>query len=478
METLANASSGLEPTRFLTKVEGRVRASDLLHRLGRDSESMSLSPLLGRHGPVPPPPPSGSVQSSGSGAQEPRLAQLPTPSVSREPAAERPHGAWGGSPARRVPRQPVPGLLRPGPAMQGSLRHWRRAASLLLAVGRAHPGPSPAAAAEDYEVLLLQRIQSSGFLPGAHVFPGGVLEAADSSTGWLPVFQPHYGPPNFGLPLPGQPRETYPEVDLASRPSSHSLIPDDVAFRICAIRETFEESGILLLLPTGAQAPHLARAHAPPVDLDAWRAKVQEDPGQFLQLCQHLECAPNIWALQEWSNWLTPFMRKGGRRFDTRFYVCCLQSKPQIFLDMLEVIKCEWITPTEAINKFMYEEIWLAPPQFYEIRRLVNFASLLDLHKFCLDRSSEGCERWLPITLLALDGAICLLPGDELYHEDKEFLEKNLLINKKIEEIMGKSRKLHRIVLHSRYLYSIHVTIQPKYKHIYPENFLGFKSHL
>uniref|UniRef100_A0A4X2KZ60 Acyl-coenzyme A diphosphatase NUDT19 n=1 Tax=Vombatus ursinus TaxID=29139 RepID=A0A4X2KZ60_VOMUR len=356
-----------------------------------------------------------------------------------------------------------------------SSRSWRRAATLLLAAG--HAPPSPSAAAEDYEVLLLQRTQSSSFLPGAHVFPGGVLEAADCSTDWLAVFQPHHGPPSFGLALSG-PRENYPEVALAPWPGCRSLIPDDVAFRICAIRETFEESGILLLLRNGAKAPHLARAHAPPADLAAWRARVKEDPGQFLQLCQRLGCVPNLWALQEWSNWLTPFVRKGGRRFDTRFYVCCLQSKPQTFLDMLEAIKCEWITPTGAIKKFAYEEIWLAPPQFYEIRRLKNFASLLDLHKFCLDRSSEGCERWLPITLLTLDGAMQLLPGDELYHEDKEFLEKNLSINKKTEEIMGKNRTLHRIVLHSRYHYSIHVTIQPKYKHIYPENFLGFKNHL
>ncbi|XP_074067577.1 LOW QUALITY PROTEIN: acyl-coenzyme A diphosphatase NUDT19 [Macrotis lagotis] len=360
--------------------------------------------------------------------------------------------------------------------MQGSLRQWRRAATLLLAVGRAPPGP---AAAEDYEVLLLQRTRSSGFLPGAHVFPGGRPGGGpDCSSDWLPVLQPHHGPPGFGLPLPGQLREAYPEVPLAPWPSAPGLMPDEVAFRICAIRETFEESGVLLLLPSGCEAPRLARAQAPPADLAAWRARVQRDPGQFLQLCRHLGCAPNIWALQEWSNWLTPFVRKGGRRFDTRFYICCLQSKPQTFLDLLEAITCEWLTPTEAIKKFLCEEIWLAPPQFYEMRRLVRFASLLDLHKFCMDRISEGCERWLPITLITLDGTLQLLPGDELYHEDKEFLEKNLSINKKTEEIMGKDSKFHRLVFHSHHFYTIHVTIQPKYKHIYPENFLGFKSHL
>lgn len=57
----------------------------------------------------------------------------------------------------------------------------------------------------------------------------------------------------------------------------------------------------------------------------------------------------------------------------------------------------------------------LAPPQFYEIRRLGNFASLSDLHKFSLDRESEGMERWMPIILLTADGMIHLLPGKSVF---------------------------------------------------------------
>ncbi|KAF5915788.1 hypothetical protein HPG69_018133 [Diceros bicornis minor] len=68
-------------------------------------------------------------------------------------------------------------------------------------------------------------------------------------------------------------------------------------------------------------------------------------------------------------------------------------------------------SPSEATECFAAEKIWLAPPQFYEIRRVENFASLSDLRKFCLDRALEGTERWLPITLLTADGRLQLLPG-------------------------------------------------------------------
>ncbi|XP_069918625.1 tubulin alpha-3 chain [Oryctolagus cuniculus] len=77
---------------------------------------------------------------------------------------------------------------------------------------------------------------------------------------------------------------------------------------------------------------------------------------------------------------------------------------------MLQVLVLQWSSPSEATRSLISKEIWLPPPQFYEIRRLENFASLSDLHIFCLDRASEGVERWLPITLFTADGVVQLLP--------------------------------------------------------------------
>ncbi|ELK31371.1 Tudor domain-containing protein 12 [Myotis davidii] len=132
----------------------------------------------------------------------------------------------------------------------------------------------------------------------------------------------------------------------------------------------------------------------------------------------------------------------------------------------------KWSSPLEATESFISKEIWMAPPQFYEIRRLENFASLSDLHKFCLDHVLEGVERWMPILLLTADGQISLLPGDELYLEDSNFLENLLSTEKKTEEIMKEGKKFHRIVIYSRHVYSIHVTVQSKYKHVYPKTYV------
>ncbi|XP_049720639.1 acyl-coenzyme A diphosphatase NUDT19 [Elephas maximus indicus] len=377
------------------------------------------------------------------------------------------------------------GPLRPGPSI------WRRAASVVLAAGRPLRGPTdPSAPAAGFRLLLLRRSPSQSFLPQAYVFPGGVLDAADSSADWRRLFEPHHGPPRFGLSPASPPRAAFPappgDGPDATRSDSAAL-PDDVALRICAIREAFEEAGVLLLRARGAppppvpapgQGPEPCCALAPLPDLDAWRARVRSDARHFLHLCAHLDCTPDIWALHDWSAWLTPFWRPGGSRFDTAFFLCCLREPPAACPDMAEVVDCQWLSPSEATESFLSEEIWLAPPQFYEIRRLENFASLSDLHKFCLDRASEGRERWLPIMLLTTDGTLHLLPGDELYLEDSDHLENNLSTEKKIEDIMKEGKKFHRVVIHDRHLYSVHVTIQPKCKHVYPKTYVARKSRM
>ena len=49
---------------------------------------------------------------------------------------------------------------------------------------------------------------------------------------------------------------------------------------------------------------------------------MHENPSEFLTLCQHLNTAPDIWSLHEWSDWLTPTQLKTEKsRFDTIFYI-------------------------------------------------------------------------------------------------------------------------------------------------------------
>lgn len=66
----------------------------------------------------------------------------------------------------------------------------------------------------------------------------------------------------------------------------------------------------------------------------------------------------------------------------------------------------------EILHSFRAEELWIAPPQFYELSRCCRFPQLNDLHNFSVQRATEGCEQWLPI--ISKDEhsrPVSLLPG-------------------------------------------------------------------
>lgn len=374
--------------------------------------------------------------------------------------------------------------------MNHTLKHWKEAATLIVAAEQrlcagavssrtpltmsAAPELShlPHSSHFDYNILLLKRSGKSKFMPNAYVFPGGQVDSSDFSTEWLDVFRSFSNAPSFGLARVKQSAETRPPIFATDRLKLGSPIPGEVAFRICALRETFEESGVLLVVPKTEEKRLLmstgeANAYAVnnicPDELKKWRSLVNQSPSNFIKMCRELEVLPNIWALHEWSNWLTPVGRHGGRRFDTAFFICCLKEIPHTLQDQKEIELFQWSTPSQVLQSYEAEEFWIAPPQFYELSRLCRLTRLTDLHKFAKDRAIEGCEQWLPVVTADGNHHISLLPGDELYPETE------------LEDPAAEARKghdgssaLHRIVIVDSYNIRLQINVTPRYKHLLP----------
>lgn len=132
----------------------------------------------------------------------------------------------------------------------------------------------------------------------------------------------------------------------------------DISLRITAIRETFEELGILIckskeqLKDSSTIYSNILRNF----DVESWQKKVYSDASNFLKLCEELNVVPDLWSLHEWSAWLTPTFKRSKRwisqnlfkfhlvykifsffRFETVFYLVGVNEQPDIQVQNDEV---------------------------------------------------------------------------------------------------------------------------------------------
>ena len=167
--------------------------------------------------------------------------------------------------------------------------------------------------APSFEVLMVRRHHQIDFAAGALVFPGGKTHAGDDAPDWEERTL------GWGAALP------------AKRP-----------LRIAAIREAYEEAGILLARHLdGSPFRGDERAHAA-------REDVGKERRAFLDLIRELDLYLDLEALTVFARWITPAMMP--RRFDTWFYLAEAPPEQLAICDGQETVDAEWIEPAEAIR--------------------------------------------------------------------------------------------------------------------------------
>lgn len=195
---------------------------------------------------------------------------------------------------------------------------------------------------------MVKRSGGSSFMPSTFVFPGGRVELSDFDAKWYSLYGKLTGLQQGPLDESIAQKITGPRPPIVTSPlsardlisSGATILNPEIALRITAIRETFEEAGILLL--TSPEELHKNDSYAPvelsAADLSSWQLRVRNDGSSFYDLCDSLKMVPNIWALYEWTNWLTP-TNNHKKRYDTIFYVVCLEKRPDVQVDNAEVFK-------------------------------------------------------------------------------------------------------------------------------------------
>ncbi|KAI5645035.1 nucleoside diphosphate-linked moiety X motif 19 [Phthorimaea operculella] len=286
----------------------------------------------------------------------------------------------------------------------------------------------------NYEVLLQTRGQGASFRNSV-VFPGGVHEPVDSSADWLHLLK------SFGFT-----QSDFDRLHRAGTPVT-PIFEDNpvlrhIALRITAIRETFEELGLLICSRnqkkdrTGFWASTIKD-----FDVKHWQSLVSKDPSELLNLCSNLGCYPDIWALHYWSNWLTPANLK--KRFDTAFFLTALQTRPEVEASS-EVVKAEWASPSEVIARS--KELVIYPPQIYELERFSHWTDLEELVAVAQDTSDLADEIFYHATVIAADGKVFVFYGDDLYPSTVDYnTNTTIKTNKSISELRESRSSIHCI---------------------------------
>lgn len=199
--------------------------------------------------------------------------------------------------------------------------------------------------ARGLEVLMVERHHQIDFVAGALVFPGGQVEAADADPG------------------------------LAARCAGVAgLSSAERALRVAAIRETFEEAGVLLAKRRGA--PALVGAETLRGIEERHRAALQAGTRSLAEVAEREDLELACDALVPFAHWITPlFMPK---RFDTWFFLVEAPADHVALHDGHESVDSLWITPADA------------DAERRAGRRSIIFPTLLNLRK--LGRARSGAE--------------------------------------------------------------------------------------
>ncbi|HEX9982013.1 MAG TPA: NUDIX domain-containing protein [Thermoanaerobaculia bacterium] len=193
--------------------------------------------------------------------------------------------------------------------------------------GAADTRPLPAATVlvlrdDPFEVLMLRRTETSSFVPGAWVFPGGVMEQIDR--------------------------------DLSTELLGGSFLG---AMRVTAARELFEETGLWLGEPLEDAESKRRRLLAGSL---SFRSILNDSPVQFDQL---------VWT----ARWITPVAIP--KRFDTYFFLAKVPRGAVATAEESESVEALWISPEHALARHAAGELGMVLPTIKNLEAITGFHS-------------------------------------------------------------------------------------------------------
>jgi 8-oxo-dGTP pyrophosphatase MutT (NUDIX family) len=200
------------------------------------------------------------------------------------------------------------------------------------------------------EVLLIERSPRSEFMPNLYVFPGGRVDEADHEFG------EEFAPPGS---------EDSRVEDLDGRA--------ETAFRVAAIRELFEEVGILLAQGRNAAALTGDDLAALPLERAGLNAKTRG----FADIIGARDLVLETALLEVHGHWITPEMMP--QRYDTLFFTALAPPQQSAEVDGRESTKLVWIRPEDAVEQAIKGERRIIFPTRCNLETITGFTRARDI---------------------------------------------------------------------------------------------------
>ena len=234
------------------------------------------------------------------------------------------------------------------------------------------------------EVLLVRRNLNSDFVGGAYVFPGGAVDAGDAALA-----------------------DRVAGLDDPTASERLGLVAGGLAYYVAALRELFEEAGLLLVTgPDGATGADVGvMAH--------WRDELNARRCAFADVLDGLDQVLDLRGVAYLAHWVTPV--GPPRRFDTRFFVVEAPADQTAGHDETETVAHRWLRPVDALALAASGAITMILPTIRNLESIAGFDRVADVLAWA--GSARSVARVEP-RMLERDGeTVIVLPGDEGYED-------------------------------------------------------------
>lgn len=221
------------------------------------------------------------------------------------------------------------------------------------------------------ETYLMRRASTMAFAAGMYVFPGGRIDDVDSR-----------------MDVPWSAEEVDGSRMSATQAQARGLI-------VGAVREVFEETGVLLAVDASGQPP------VEDADWEADRLAVSESSAALADVLRRrgLRLEPGLLPL--WTHWVTPEIE--SKRYDVRFFVAHVPPGQEARDVSGEADEVRWIAPSVALRDYTRGELPMLPPT---VATLADLAGLHDARSVMAQAPGRDVRPLMPRPRLADDGAL------------------------------------------------------------------------